>query len=82
VAVYTAGHLVAPISTVLPDPVTGTLVPVATPTPAASIFATPYTLGSSALFSYSIALGTLAADTVALTGGGDISVAAQGSVLS
>ncbi|HWV51692.1 filamentous haemagglutinin family protein [Pseudorhodoplanes sp.] len=81
VAVYTAGHLVAPVAAVLPDPVTGAPVAVATPTPAASIFATPFMV-NNARFNYGGALGTLAADAVALTGGGDIDVTVQGSVLS
>ncbi len=79
VAVYTAGHIVVPVNKVIPDPVTGSPITVKSPAAKTSIFASPYT------FTYApggLALGTVVADTVALTGGGDITVAAQGSVLS
>ncbi len=79
VAVYTAGHIAVPLDMVLPDPVTGDPIAVKSPAAKTSIFATPYT------FTYApggFALGTVVADTIALTGGGDISVSVQGSVLS
>lgn len=79
VAVYTAGHLAAAINKMLPDPVTGTLIAVTSPAPKASIFSTPLT------FTYSAggaSVGTVVADTVSLSGGGDVTVTAQGDVLS
>ncbi|HEX7823270.1 MAG TPA: hypothetical protein VF477_00060, partial [Mycobacterium sp.] len=79
VAVYTVGHLATPINTILPDPETGALITVTSPTPKASIFstATTYTYSSGGT-----QLGTVVADTVSLTGGGDITVTVQGDVLS
>src|SRR5262249_9844678 len=77
VAVYTAGHRVAAFTKTLTDPVTGVPVTFSMPAPKAS------NLRSSG-FTYA-ALGTagvLVADPVYLTDGGDITVKAQGDVLS
>lgn len=74
VAVYTAGQRVAPFTKTLTDPVTGTAVTVSTPAaPSRSnlVELGPFRYGSS-----------IPADPVYLTGGGDITVTVQGSVLS
>ncbi len=81
IAVYTAGHRVAPFpgnSETLTDPVTKTSVTISTPATKPSNFTAP------ASFDYNGPgnVGTLIADPVYLTDGGNIDVTAGGSVLS
>ncbi len=78
IAVYTAGHRVAPFTETLKDPVTGVAVTISTPTPKPSNFSIATTFDYTANRNF----GTLIADPLDLTGGGDISVTAGESVLS
>ncbi|WP_454618595.1 filamentous haemagglutinin family protein [Bradyrhizobium cenepequi] len=73
-AVYTAGHPAKAISETLPDPVTGDRVSIALPAPTGSVF------NSAQSYTYKVA-GMVIADTLRLTGGGDIELTAGGDVL-
>ena len=81
-AVYTVGHPTSPASEVLPDPVTGKPVTIGVRTPSGSIFSAPpdyrYGVGSGAGTGI---VGVVLADALQLTGGGNVQISAQGSVL-
>lgn len=82
-SVYTAGHPAAPVTQVLPDPIDPTrLVTVTPPTPAASVFVNPpdYHYGAVGV-GIAGSAGVVLADALTLSGGGNITLSAQGSVL-
>ncbi|WP_445489680.1 filamentous haemagglutinin family protein [Rhodopseudomonas sp. RCAM05734] len=81
--VYTAGHPVASISEVLPDPATGAAVQITALASATSIFSAPpvFTYGLTAADGRRDIASVVIADTMQLVGGGDIGVTAQGDVL-
>ncbi len=83
-AVYTVGHPALLDSQILPDPIDSKkLVTIGAQTPAGSIFTAPpdYRYGLSTGGPSRGLTGVVLADPLQLTGGGDVQVVAQGSVL-